>query len=297
LLLLFHTDLLLESQKCNKFIEIIDLHVSQFDRMPVELSSAQNLPAAHPSFVTYRSVRMRIKPILLSFSAIAALGASFANAVPLIANGSFELTTNGSNKQLSSSPIGADNRSTLSGWTSSNGNDGGYNFVLDTGIITTSASAIGLKAYAAAAEHGQVFASDALYYPGVLSQTVNGLTPGASYLLSFDYAMGQQAGFNGKNLDNYWLVGFGGATLKSGKLTLENGGFTGWQTATMQFTATGASQVLSFLAVGSSPGAPPFMLLDNVSMESAVPEPSTLSLLLGGAMLAGLLARRRRSKA
>lgn len=240
---------------------------------------------------------MRTKRILLSCSVAAMFGASFANAVPLIANGTFELTTNGTNRQLSSSPIEADNRSTLSGWTSSNGNDGGYNFVLDTGIITTSASAIGLKAYTATADHGQVFASDALYYPGVLSQTVNGLTPGASYLLSFDYAMGQQAGFNGKNLDNYWQVAFGGATLKSGKLSLEDGGFTGWQSATMQFTATSASQVLSFLAVGSSPGAPPFMLLDNVAMESAVPEPSTLSL-LGGAVLAGLLARRRgRSKA
>jgi hypothetical protein len=39
------------------------------------------------------------------------------------------------------------------------------------------------------------------------------------------------------------------------------------------------------------------MLLDNVSMQAAVPEPSTLSLMLGGVGLAAFLARRRKSKA
>lgn len=240
---------------------------------------------------------MRLKPVLLSLSAIAALSASLANAVPLVTNGNFELFTNGGNHQLSATPTMAADRSTLNGWTSSNGNDGGYNFVLNTAIITTSASAIGLKAYDSAVDHGNVFASDALYYPGTLSQTIAGLTVGSRYTLSFDYAMGQQAGFNGRNDDNYWQVGFGDATRNSGMLSLADGGFTGWQTATMSFTATSASQVLSFLAKGSSPGAPPFLLLDNVSMESAVPEPSTLSLLLGAGGLLVFLARRRSAKA
>jgi hypothetical protein len=236
---------------------------------------------------------MRLKPILLSLFAVAMTSVTLADATPLIANGGFELTTNGNNKQLSSQIVEADNRSTLSGWTSSNGNDGGYNFVLDTGLITTSQSAIGLKDYDTRAGHGNVFASDALYWPGTLSQTVTGLTAGRDYVLSFDYAMGQQAGFDGANLNNYWQVGFGGATLNTAMLTLENGGFTGWKTASMRFTATGASELLSFLAKGSTPGAPPFLLLDNVALDSAVPEPSTLSLFLAGAGLVACLARRR----
>jgi hypothetical protein len=237
---------------------------------------------------------MRLKSILLSLSATAALYSNVAAAVPLINNGDFELTTNGTNQQLSSSATTAANRTTLTGWTSSNGNDGGYNFVLDSDIITTRASAIALKSYAELTDHGNVFASDAVYYPGILSQVITGLTVGSSYVLDFDYALGQQAGFNGANVDNFWQVGFGSTTQDSSLLSIGSGGFSGWETASMTFTATSASQLLSFLAKGSSPGAPPFMLLDNVSMRSVVPEPSTVGLMLGGVGLVAFLARRRR---
>ena len=70
------------------------------------------------------------------------------------------------------------------------------------------------------------------------------------------------------------------------------GGFSGWQTATMTFQASGTSQVLSFLAQTSSPGAPPFLLLDGVNL-TAVPEPTTWAMMLGGFGLIGFLARRR----
>jgi hypothetical protein len=271
---------------------------SSSTNVPVELSSAQPTPAAfHPIVRHLLEPAMRLKSVLLSLSAVAALSSNAVEAFPLVANGTFESTTNGTNKQLSSSPNGDANRSTLAGWTSSNGNDGGYNFVLDSGIITTGASAIGLKTYASATAHGNVFASDALYYPGTLSQTVGGLAVGASYLLTFDYALGQQAGFDGANLNNYWKVGLGDTTVNAGMLSIDNGGFSGWKTASLTFTATRASEVLSFLAASNSPGAPPFMLLDNVSMQAAVPEPSTLSLMLGGVGLAACLARRRKTKA
>jgi hypothetical protein len=51
-----------------------------------------------------------------------------------------------------------------------------------------------------------------------------------------------------------------------------------WNRQIMTFTASGTSELLSFLAVGTPSGAPPISLLDGVSV-SAVPEPGTIALL------------------
>jgi len=55
-------------------------------------------------------------------------------------------------------------------------------------------------------------------------------------------------------------------------LSIPNDGYSGWKTATMYFKSGGIDQMLSFMANGAAPGAPPFMLLGNVSL-TAVPEP------------------------
>lgn len=240
---------------------------------------------------------MRITSLLLSLSAVAALSMASAHAATnLVKNGNFENTSNGSNKQLSSSVTGAANRTTLLDWTSSNGNDGGYNFVLNSNIANTWDSAIWLKSqnngWATSANGGNIFVSDSQYWPGVLSQTIGGLTAGSQYTLTFDYALAQQVGFDGANSNNYWQVVFGNSAQNSNALSIANGGFSGWNTSSMTFTATGASQVLSFLAQGS-PGAPPFLLLDSVSLTAAVPEPSTWGMLAAGLGLIGFVARRR----
>jgi hypothetical protein len=62
----------------------------------------------------------------------------------------------------------------------------------------------------------------------------------------------------------------------------------------MTFTATAATDVLSFLSTGTPSGVPPFALLDGVSMV-AVPEPSGAALMIVGVLaLAGLRIARRR---
>lgn len=239
---------------------------------------------------------MRIKHVLLSLSAVAALSAGAANAATnLVTNGGFESTTNHSNKELTTATQPNANRTMLSGWSSLDPNrNAGFNFVLDSTIANTSASVKWMKNdISGSLGTGNVFASDSQYHPGTLSQTITGLTDQNLYTLTFDYALTQQVGFNGANYDNFWQVGFGNASQNTSLLSIANGGFSGWKTATMTFVAGGTEQVLSFLAKGTAPGAPPFMLLDNVSLTSAVPEPSTWAMMFGGLGLLGVLARRR----
>ena len=244
---------------------------------------------------------MRIKSVLLVLSAFITFSAGIAHAGPiLVQNGNFELTSNGGNKKINGTTIDAKG-TTLTGWTSKEGTggSGGYNFVLDGATATTTTSALRLEGikngFTASPTGGNFFASDSQYYPGQLSQLINGLTIGTSYLLTFDFALAQQSGFVGANYDNYWQVGFGKATQNTTKLSIPDDGFSGWKSATMAFTATSASEMLSFLARGTAPGAPPFMLLDNVALNAEVPEPATWTMLLGGLGLIGFMARRRRN--
>ena len=61
-----------------------------------------------------------------------------------------------------------------------------------------------------------------------------------------------------------------------------------------RFTATAASQVLTFLAVGTPAGQPPISLLDGVNL-TFVPEPGSALVVIAG--LAGLATLARRLRA
>jgi hypothetical protein len=236
---------------------------------------------------------MRRQSTVLGLVALAFLTlATAAQASNLVVNGDFEITTNGPDFQF-------DHNTVATGWTSTNNNNDAYNFIFAPGDADTvgatgqfgnlqlwgpgNGSNNGLPATSPTG--GNYVAADGAFQVGAISQTINGLTPGNSYTVNFWWAGAQQSGFTGATTEQ-WQVSLGGQTQSTAVLNNVSHGFTGWQSQSFTYTASSSSEVLSFLAVGTPNGVPPFVLLDGVSLNanSSVPEPGTLTLLFGGLM-------------
>jgi hypothetical protein len=140
---------------------------------------------------------------------------------------------------------------------------------------------------------------------GSVVQTINGLTIGKTYDVTFDYAIAQQHGFSGPT-NGGWRVSMGGSLIGATLPAVQIGShdFSGWLTASYDFVATNTSEVLSFNSFCSlaDPGCaqvvPPFALLDSVAIN--VPEPSTWAMMLAGFAglgYAGFRAHRRKPEA
>lgn len=129
-------------------------------------------------------------------------------------------------------------------------------------------------------------------YNQTISQTITGLTKGDHYQLTFYQGAAQQSGLSGATTEQ-WEVTFGSSgTQYSTLMNNASKGVVGWNLVTMNFTATAASEVLSFLSLGTPGGEPPVVLLADVSMFD-IPEPGSFALL----GLGGLLMLRNRKRA
>ncbi len=229
----------------------------------------------------------------------------YASSVNLVTDGGFNNVTQGATSLIETNGYGANltNWTTTSNYsfllTASQANSGFYNglttaqtYTLYTGPSSGTAEQISMYPTITASPTGGAFiAQDANFMTGTLSQTISGLTVGHQYAVSFYQAAAQQSTYTGGTTDQ-WVVSLGGQTDYSTQMTDSQGGFTGWSYVTDYFTATATTESLGFTATGT--GAPPFALLDGISMVDT-PEPASWTVMLVGLM--GLAGIRRRAQA
>ncbi len=239
-------------------------------------------------------------------------GAAPAFAAEFVTNGGFEDVTGNTSPNFFLS----DGEGDLTDWTtSSNFDSNNVLFASPTGVATRHDGAeFGLWASAgviASPDGGNFVAFDGDPTPGArqtMSQTISGLTTGETYHLTFDWAASQYEFVNGSSFGcagcwtgattNEMEVSLGGDTRDTATVDVASKGFSGWMTASFDFTATSTSEVLKFLSIGGPTSLPPVAFLDGVSLTGdipgGVPEPATWAMMGLGFAGLGLVAYRRR---
>lgn len=134
-------------------------------------------------------------------------------------------------------------------------------------------------------------------FAGKISQVIGGLVQGNTYNLTFDWAAVTWFTTPGQTTQRF-DVSLGNVVKSTETLTVAPKGASGWKKASLDFVAGGTSQTLSFLAKGTPNGLPPSLLLDNVSLTAAVPEPGTwMTMILGFGVVGATIRRRKASGA
>ena len=245
---------------------------------------------------------MRCFAIAFSLSIVASATAAIAGPTELVTNGSFEASSYTANHEfgtVSSFQAPASSQG-VTGWTG----NGGYNLYFFGGTQTTVGATTRYggtqeKLYPSAnqlsPDGGNFVAFDGdTTIQGGISQTVQGFVVGQRYLFSFYWAGAQLATRSGATTDSLQVQIGNDLSATTNIIANVSTGFVPWMLQTYRFTATSASELLTFLSAGTPNGAPPIALLDGVSITQDVPEPATLCVVSAGIALVGLARRRYR---
>ena len=126
-----------------------------------------------------------------------------------------------------------------------------------------------------------------------VSQSISGLTSGATYKLTFSYALTQWSGFTGSDSAAVTAI-LGSASQTTSPIgPIATQTFSGWATSTFTYVANATTETLQLLASSGS-GQPPLVLLANVSLTKA-PEPMSIAILGTGILGLVTAARKRRA--
>lgn len=242
------------------------------------------------------------KKLIIAAAAFAGLvlgQAAKADSINLVTNGNFDQTTYTHNNQFGS-PYGGQG---VTGWTGGSGyqlyfvgNTGATdsaNSQYDSGYDTGLEKFYTIPGSPAGGNYVALDGDASVGGGGSISQTINGLTAGQQYQVSFTWGAGQLQSRSGATVQDM-MVSLGSQSFTTSSINVASGGFSGWMTQTFTFTATGASEALTFLAQGTPTGLPPIAALDGVSLV-AVPEPGSIALFAAGLGLMGFFYHRRRT--
>ena len=266
------------------------------------------------------------KSAIVGFSALALSSISLsAQAINLVKNGGF-VPSSSIGSSLSSGINNPDSPVTITDWVVKDEDAGGVNFnnlmyVISDGN-TFSRYGAGMnqdgrnrrRNWTLFSNPGQTvnsvdgsgwyIASDGGdSWNGRISQTLNDLTPGNQYIVSFSQAAGQfdcyisggtcTSGNYFGDTNNNWRVSFGDSIATTSFQDSDviahpsQAPVSAWQSQSMTFTATNSTQVLSFLSQGTPDGQPPIALLSDVSVQAVPWETDTLPL-VGSTVLFGV---------
>jgi hypothetical protein len=249
-------------------------------------------------------MNMKLVVAAAAFACMAFGQAAKADSINLVTNGNFDQTTYTTNNQFGT-PYGGQG---VTGWTGGSG----YQLYFFAGTATTNSANsqydsgynTGLEKFYTVAGgspsggSGNFVALDgdaSVGGGGSISQTINGLTIGTQYQVSFTWGAGQLQSRSGATVQDV-LVSLGGQSFATSSVSVASQGFSGWLTQTFTYTATATSETLTFLGQGTPTGLPPIVALDGISLK-AVPEPTSIAMFVVGLAALIFFHCRRRAQA